>query len=49
MEFFLGEAKEEGITDDEIGSVLSIVTALSGGGVRAQLSEVLARRNTGDD
>jgi alkylhydroperoxidase/carboxymuconolactone decarboxylase family protein YurZ len=48
MELFLGGAKEEGITEDEIGSVLSIVMAVSGGRVRAQLREVLARRNNAD-
>lgn len=36
-------AKEEGITEDEIGAVLSIVMSVSAGKVRAQLREVCAR------
>jgi len=32
-------AREEGITEDEIGTVLSIVMAVSGGRVRAQFRE----------
>ena len=42
MEHFLGVAKDEGITEDEIGTVLSIVMAVSGGRVRAQAREVLS-------
>jgi len=33
-------AREEGITEDEIGTVLSIVMAVSGGRVRAQFREI---------
>jgi len=31
MEHYLGVAKEEGITEDELGAVQSIVMAVSGG------------------
>lgn len=43
MEHFLGVAKEQGITDKEIGTVLSIVMAVSAGRVRAQFREVRKR------
>jgi hypothetical protein len=43
MEHYLGVAKEEGITDDQIGAVQSIVMAVSGGRVNAQLREVRGR------
>jgi hypothetical protein len=39
MQSYLGVAREEGISDDEIGAVLSIVMAVSGGRVRAQFRE----------
>jgi alkylhydroperoxidase/carboxymuconolactone decarboxylase family protein YurZ len=35
MESYLGVAKEEGITDEEIGAVLSVVMAVSAGRVQA--------------
>ncbi len=44
MEHYLGVAKKLKITDDEIGAVLAIVMAVSGGRVRAQLREVRIRR-----
>ena len=39
MEHYFGLAKEQGITNDEIGAVQSIVMAVSGGRVRAQFRE----------
>ena len=43
MEAYLGVAKEEGITDDEIGAVQAIVMAVHAGRVRAQFREVRER------
>ena len=43
MDQYLGVAKEEGITDDEIGAVQSIVMAVHAGRVFAQFSEVCGR------
>jgi len=43
MEHYLGVAKEEGITDDQIGAVQSIVMAVSAGRVPAQVREVRSR------
>ncbi len=40
MEHYFGVAKEQGITDDEIGAVQSIVMAVSAGRVRSQFREV---------
>ncbi|MEE9555727.1 MAG: hypothetical protein V3V76_00590 [Candidatus Adiutricales bacterium] len=40
MEYYFGVAKEEGISDEEIGAVQSIVMAVSAGKVRAQFREV---------
>lgn len=40
MEHYFGVAKEQGIKDDEIGVVQSIVMAVSAGRVRAQFREV---------
>ena len=45
MEYYLGVAKKEGLTEDEIGAVQAIVMAVSGGRVNAQLREVSARIN----
>jgi len=39
MEHYFGVAKEQGISDAEIGAVQSIVVAVSGGRVRAQFRE----------
>ncbi|MGD9055118.1 MAG: hypothetical protein PVG40_14020 [Desulfobacterales bacterium] len=39
MQEYLGVAKEEGLSDAEIGAVLSIVMAVSAGRVRAQLKD----------
>jgi alkylhydroperoxidase/carboxymuconolactone decarboxylase family protein YurZ len=43
MEHYLGGAKDLGITEAEIGTVLSLVMAVSGGRVRAQFREVKER------
>ncbi len=43
MESYLGVAREEGITDEEIGAVESIVMAVSAGKISAQLHEVRSR------
>jgi hypothetical protein len=40
MEHFLGVAKEKGLSDNEIGSVQSIVMAVSAGRIRAQFREI---------
>lgn len=40
MEHFFGDAKESGLTDDEIGAVQSIAMAVSAGRVRAQFRQV---------
>jgi hypothetical protein len=42
MEHYFGVAKEEGLTDEEIGAVQSIVMAVSAGRVRAQFHEAVA-------
>ena len=43
MEHYLGVAREQGITEDEIGAVQSIVMAVSAGRIEAQLREVQSR------
>lgn len=40
MEHFFGVAKENGLTDEEIGAVQSIVMGVSAGRIRAQFSQV---------
>jgi pyruvoyl-dependent arginine decarboxylase (PvlArgDC) len=42
MESYLGVAKEEGLTDEEIGAVLSVVMAVSAGRVKAQFKDACA-------
>ena len=41
MEHYFGVAKEEGLSDDEIGAVQSIVMAVSAGRVRAQFHQAV--------
>ena len=41
MEHYFGVAKEQGLSDDEIGAVQSIVMAVSAGRVRAQFHEAV--------
>jgi hypothetical protein len=43
MEHYLGVAREQGITDDELGAVQSIVMAVSGGRVGVQFREARIR------
>jgi len=40
MDHYLGVAREQRVSQKEIGAVLSIVMAVSGGRVRAQFREV---------
>ena len=42
MEHYFGVAKEEGLSDEEIGAVQSIVMAVSTGRVRAQFFDAVA-------
>jgi hypothetical protein len=42
MESYLGVAKEEGLTAEEIGAVLSVVMAVSAGRVQAQFKDACA-------
>jgi hypothetical protein len=42
MEHYLGVAREEGLTEKQIGAVQAIVMAVSAGRVNAQLREVRA-------
>lgn len=43
MEHYLGVAKADGITEEQIGAVQSIVMAVSAGRINAQVREVLER------
>ncbi len=43
MQYYFGVAKEQGMTDDEIGAVQSIVMAVSAGRVGAQFREARVR------
>lgn len=43
MEHYLGVAREEGITEEEIGAVQSVVMAVSAGRIDAQLREAGSR------
>lgn len=43
MEHFFGVAKEQGLSDTEIGVVQSIVMGVSAGRIRAQFREVRER------
>ena len=44
MEYYLGQVKKEGITEEEIGAVQAVVMAVSAGRVNAQLREVEKQR-----
>jgi hypothetical protein len=48
MEHYLGVARDEGITADELGAAQSVVMAVAAGRIRAQLREVRVRMNEGD-
>jgi len=43
MQHYLGVAKKEGITEEEIGAAQSIVMAVAAGRINAQLREVQTR------
>ncbi|HOP47002.1 MAG TPA: hypothetical protein PK874_05010 [Desulfobacteraceae bacterium] len=47
MDYFFGVAKENGISDEEIGAVQSIAMGVSAGRIRAQFNQV--RENMGID
>jgi hypothetical protein len=49
MENYLGVAKTEGITEEEIGAIQSIVMAVSAGKISAQLNEVRSRAEASAD
>lgn len=40
MEFYFGDAKETGLTDEEIGTVQAIAMSVSAGRIRAQFRQV---------
>ena len=42
MEHYLGVAREEGLTNEEIGAVQSVVMAVSAGRVSAQFRDACA-------
>ncbi len=42
MRHYLGVAKKQGVTDEEIGAVEAIVMAVQGGRVKAQFAEAVA-------
>lgn len=46
MEHYLGVAREQGLTEEEIGAVQGVVMAVSAGRVNAQVREV--ERRAGD-
>jgi hypothetical protein len=48
MKHYLGVAREEGITDEEIGAVQAIVMAVSAGRVEAQFREATAGGGTSE-
>jgi hypothetical protein len=39
MQQYLGVAREEGLSDEEIGAVLSVIMAVSAGRVQAQFKD----------
>ncbi len=45
MDHYLGVAKDEGLTNDEIGAAQAIAMAVSAGRVRAQFREVRTKRD----
>lgn len=40
MEFYFGDAKEMGLTDEQIGTVQAIAMSVSAGRIRAQFRQV---------
>ncbi len=49
MAHYLGVAKEQGITEDELGAVQSIVMAVSGGRPMMQFMDVQTRAKKKDE
>ena len=47
MEFYLGVARAEGITDEKIGAIQAVVVAVSAGKINAQLKEMRSRMKAG--
>ncbi len=47
MEHYLGVAKAEGVTEEEIGAVQAVVMAVSAGRVNAQLRQAERGMRTG--
>ncbi len=43
MQYYLGVAKKEGITEEEIGAAQSVVMAVAAGRINSQLREVQAQ------
>jgi hypothetical protein len=48
MEHYLGVAKKEGITDEEIGVIESVAMSLAACRVRSQFQEVRERSESGE-
>jgi len=46
MKYYMGQVDKEGVTDEEISAVESIVMAVSAGRIREQFSEVLTGKGT---
>jgi alkylhydroperoxidase/carboxymuconolactone decarboxylase family protein YurZ len=46
MEHYLGVAKKNGVTDEEIGATQSVVMAVQAGRIRAQFAEARERGKT---
>jgi len=46
MKYYMGQVDKEGVSDDEISAVESIVMAVSAGRIREQFSEVLTGKGT---
>jgi hypothetical protein len=48
MEHYLGVAREEGITEQEVSATQAVAMAVSAGRVGAQVQEVTARMSQGE-
>jgi hypothetical protein len=48
MEHYLGVAKEEGLSEEELGAAQAIVMAVAAGRIQAQLREVRSRSTEAD-
>ena len=49
MEHYLGVARDEGVTDEELNAVQAVTMAVSAGRIGAQLREVRARMESDSD